>query len=483
MENNEKKKSPGITTGNEPIDLDGFSDNAIVRIHLRGETQQTNGKMVEMTVGKLRKLLDEKFILSRNNTLFLKHEVKLGVIAQWCKYFYEYRKSVKKEMGKVSKQIYEKKYANEEEKKQLEDKVKSLHDLQLSVKLQLNSVYGILGTPYSAIYNPDIAQSITRNGKFCNINSSKFITKRFKEMFGTTDEYPALCGGDTDSLFVNVKCFSDDMKAKNPSLPEQLMKWDDKSKFELWEKVSNFVDNEVVPFVQNLVREKCHTNHPEMLRYGLEYIADTAFYEKQKHYAVHKMIGEGPELVDKISFMGIELKKATQPIKVKEFLAEIYTKTMTDDSWNETKFKELITICYNKFKKLGVDDIASWKGYKSARESEGFLEMALGATGISKGCTYYNQMLDKLGIGKKYDKINLGDKVRFTYINPNNQYKINCMAFPASTGWPAEFNGIFVPDYNKMFEGVMSAIKSYMEAIGFRKIDPRKTDMQNLDDL
>ena len=59
-----KKKTPGITTGNEPIDLDGFSDNAIVRIHLRGETQQTNGKIVELTVGKLRKLLDEKFILS-----------------------------------------------------------------------------------------------------------------------------------------------------------------------------------------------------------------------------------------------------------------------------------------------------------------------------------------------------------------------------------------------------------------------------------
>ena len=194
-----KKKTPGITTGNEPIDLEGFSDNAIVRIHLRGETQQTNGKIVELTVGKLRKLLDEKFILSRNNTLFLKHEVKLGVIAQWCKYFYEYRKSVKKEMGKVSKQIYEKKYADEDEKKRLEDKVKSLHDLQLSVKLQLNSVYGILGTPYSAIYNPDIAQSITRNGKFCNISASKFIAKRFKEMFGTTDEYPSTVYGDTDS--------------------------------------------------------------------------------------------------------------------------------------------------------------------------------------------------------------------------------------------------------------------------------------------
>ena len=479
----EVKKSPGITTGNEPIDLEGFSDNAIVRIHLRGETQQTNGRIVEMTVGKLRKLLDEKFIMSRNNTLFLKHEVKLGVIAQWCKYFYEYRKSVKKEMGRVNKLIYEGKYKSAKEKKQLEDKVKSLHDLQLSVKLQLNSVYGILGTPFSAIYNPDIAQSITRNGKFCNISSSQFIAKRFKELYNTTDDYPAIVYGDTDSVFINLQCITDSMRAKNPSLPSRLIKWDDASKLELWNTANKFVDTEVVPFVQNLVRTKCHTNHPEMLRYGVEYIADTAFYEKQKHYAVHKMVEEGPELVDHIAFMGIELKKATLPVKVKEFLAEIYTRTMTDETWNEAAFKQVMTSCYEKFKKLTVDEIALWKGYKTAREAVGFLDMELGATGISKACAYYNQMLDAFGIGKRYDKINLGDKVRFTYINPNNQYKINCMAFPATTGWPAEFDGTFAPDYEKMFETIMGALRSYMAAIRFRKIDPRKTELQNLDDL
>ena len=286
-----------------------------------------------------------------------------------------------------------------------------------------------------------------------------------------------------NSLFINLQCITEDMRKKNPSLPARLMKWDDENKLALWKTANEFVDNEVVPFVQNLVREKCHTNHPEMLRYGVEYIADTAFYERQKHYAVHKMIEEGPELVDHISFMGIELKKATLPLKVKEFLAEIYKRTMTDETWNESTFKTVITDCYNKFRRLTVDDIALWKGYKTARETVGFLDMELGATGISKACAYYNQMLDKLGIGKKYDKINLGDKVRFTYINPNNQYKINCMAFPASTGWPEEFNNVFAPDYDRMFECVMGAIKSYMSAIRFRKIDPRKTELANLDDL
>ena len=41
-----------------------------------------------LTLGQLRKLIEEKCIWTPNNTLFLKHEVKEGVIAKWCEFFY-----------------------------------------------------------------------------------------------------------------------------------------------------------------------------------------------------------------------------------------------------------------------------------------------------------------------------------------------------------------------------------------------------------
>ena len=83
-----------------------------------------------------------------------------------------------------------------------------------------------------------------------------------------------------------------------------------------------------------------------------------------------------------------------------------------------------------------------WKGYNTAREASGFLQMELGATGISKACTYYNQMLSHLKIGKKYDSILLGQKVRFAYVIPSNEYGIECIAFHDGQ-WPKEFDSIF----------------------------------------
>ena len=76
---------------------------------------------------------------------------------------------------------------------------------------------------------------------------------------------------------------------------------------------------------------------------------------------------------------------------------------MLKEDWQEHEFVDYINNTYERFKKLSISNIAMWKGYNTAREASGFLEMELGATGISKACTYYNQMLKHLKIGKKYD--------------------------------------------------------------------------------
>ena len=41
-----------------------------------------------ITVEQLRKMIETKCIWTPNNTLFLKHEVKDGVVAKWCEFFY-----------------------------------------------------------------------------------------------------------------------------------------------------------------------------------------------------------------------------------------------------------------------------------------------------------------------------------------------------------------------------------------------------------
>lgn len=151
-------------------------------------------------------LVQTKCIYTRNNTLFLKHSVKQGVISAWCKHFYTLRKATKKKGQALDLEIYKGNIPADQLAKAKLD-VENLDADQHSLKIMLNSVYGMFGTNHSPIYSAHIAQSITRTGKFCNISASKFIKKRFKDMFGIDDGYASVASGDTDSLFKDTSVY------------------------------------------------------------------------------------------------------------------------------------------------------------------------------------------------------------------------------------------------------------------------------------
>jgi DNA polymerase elongation subunit (family B) len=101
-------------------------------------------------------------------------------------------------MAKLEADIYNN--AVEQDKiAEVKEKIQNLNDKQQSIKIMINSVYGILSTPFSPVYNPYISQSITRLGKFLNISSSEFIKKWLKENYNIDDDYIVSISGDTDS--------------------------------------------------------------------------------------------------------------------------------------------------------------------------------------------------------------------------------------------------------------------------------------------
>lgn len=276
-----------------------------------------------------------------------------------------------------------------------------------------------------------------------------------------------------NSQFVNISCIADHLRGKGVGNSKDLSKWCDDDKLKLWKFVNDFVENEVNLYVQNLVKDYCHTEHPEVLRYSLEYISAAGIYEAKKHYATRKIVAEGPELVDKIKYSGIELKKASVPAKVKDVLKDIYEGILLY-GWSERDFGGYINNVWEDFKKLTIDEISFWKGYSSAREATGFLQMQKGSTAVASASTYYNQIIKKLGLGKKYDQILLGQKVRFCYVKPTNEYRIAYIAFPDGQ-WPKEFDSIFEIDYEVMFEKLITgSLKGFFTASKFSKVDPSK---------
>jgi DNA polymerase elongation subunit (family B) len=72
-----------------------------------------------------------------------------------------------------------------------------------------------------------------------------------------------------------------------------------------------------------------------------------------------------------------------------------------------------------------------------------------------RGALLYNFYLDKHDLGKKYEKIKEGDKIKFIYLKEPNIIGENCIAF--NTIIPPELGLIKYADYDTMFE------KSFLE--------------------
>jgi DNA polymerase elongation subunit (family B) len=68
----------------------------------------------------------------------------------------------------------------------------------------INSIYGCMGTAFSPIYNPDLAGSVTGQGRFANTSTAKFIKDYLVENYGAADDYVTIISGDTDSVDFNT---------------------------------------------------------------------------------------------------------------------------------------------------------------------------------------------------------------------------------------------------------------------------------------
>jgi DNA polymerase elongation subunit (family B) len=167
--------------------------------------------------------------------------------------------------------------------------------------------------------------------------------------------------------------------------------------------------------------------------------------------------------------------------KTKEFLADIY-ENILHLNWTEKDFRNYIYKCYEDYMKLSVNEIAQWKGYNTAKKSLGFLQFEKGASGISKACGAYNDLLQHYKIANQYDSINVGDKVQFFYVKTPNKFGIDAIVFKGR--YPKEFEKDLKIDYAKMFDkSIMSPLKNLMTAMNYQPVEPEQKTLFDVFDF
>lgn len=277
-----------------------------------------------------------------------------------------------------------------------------------------------------------------------------------------------------NSFFMNLEAVTKDFIRKY-GWDDNISNWTDEQKLKMFAHMQKFTDEYLVPHIQELVTKEFHTSNSAPMKYGLEYMTSGGIFEQKKKYIVHKIVEEGPKVVDKFKYTGIELKRGTIPPEVKEFMKDIYFTAVLEQNFNEDVMRKKIDDVYQKILKMDANALGTWVGYGTERQMEGFLVAEKGSTGVSKSCGYYNQIIKKLHLENKYPLINVKDKVQCIYLKPTNIYGIEQIAFPPRQ-WPKEFDDIFEIDYSRMIEKlIISPLKSFMAAMritGLQKYDP-----------
>ncbi|MDD4110001.1 MAG: DNA polymerase domain-containing protein [Clostridia bacterium] len=458
------------------FDADSLYPNCIITLNLSPETKigkvmsmdkEKDEIIIKLVNGKEHTLTKEQFIsflqkekisISKAKILF-SQKVK-GIVPEYVDGLYAERVANKNAKKAIEHSLD---HCKKESEKYIQNvtRMEQLDILQYTLKILLNSIYGVFANKFGPLYDIDCAASITNTGQAVIKEASDILDQYAKEKYNIQE--PITHYNDTDSchcsiqpiLDLNKYSFCDKDEKISPIVYKIAIDFND---------ILNVKINEWSANTLNSIDSRFH--------FKREAICSTCLYESKKHYILHvKDKGEKEPLpCDKIKPVGVELVKTTMSDTIKKMIEEI-VKTLLKTR-DRTKTLDVYREQYESFKKLQPDEIAFRSSIKTYNKYSAL------ATGFSKGkgtpvavagAIYYNNLLKEYNLTSKYEELKSEDRVKWLYVLPTNQYNITKIAFADKI--PEEFVDI-KPDYDKMFKKILEpAITRLFECAQWKMAD------------
>jgi len=322
--------------------------------------------------------------------------------------------------------------------------VAKFNNLQMAKKIQLNSGYGALANIYNRWYRAEFAEAITSCGQLTTRWIERKLNEYLNKTFGTEDfDYVIAC--DTDSVYIKADRFLE-LAGKE---------MDTKQKVQYLDKVCTKV---LEPFIDKKYDELCiYVNGFEQkMKMKRECIADKGIWTAKKRYILNVYNQEGvPYEKPKLKMMGIEAIRTSTPMVCRDAIRDTLSVIMND---TEDGMQKFIQQFREQFVQLPFEQIAF---PRSVSEMHKYYDRGLiyrkGTPINVKGALMYNNLIDKLKLTKRYEKIGEGQKIKYSYLKLPNPIQCNVIASPGRL--PVEF------DLDRYLDRDMQFDKSYLEPI------------------
>jgi len=376
---------------------------------------------------------------------------KQGFLPKMLEEMYIDRSKFKKLMLKA-KQEYENE-KDESKKNEINNRIARYDNLQLAKKVSLNSAYGALGSQYFRFYDLRMALAVTLAGQLSIRWIEKHLNSYMNNLLKTEEDY--VIASDTDSIYLKLGPLVDkvhkDKTDTNKIIAFMDRVCEDKIQPSIDESYENLA-NYVHAFAQKMQMKR-------------EALADKGIWTAKKRYILNVYNNEGVAYNEPhMKVMGLEMVKSSTPSAIREKMKKSI-KIMMQGTEND--IHEFIADFKVNFKQLPVEDISFPRGLNGLKDYADSVIMYKKGTPIHvKGAILYNHHLVKMGLDKKYPKIQEGEKVKFTYIKQPNPFKDMVISYPGRL--PVEFGLQQYIDYDLQFEkAFIEPIKVVLDCMGW----------------
>ena len=347
-------------------------------------------------------------------------------------------------------------YENESDPKkkfEIEKLIARYNNLQLAKKVTLNSAYGAMGSQYFRFYDLRMALAVTTAGQLSIRWIENKLNEYLNKLLKTEKDY--VIASDTDSIYLNLGPLVNSVY-KEGKETSTIISFMDK-----------VCENKIQPFIDESYKELAEYVHAydQKMIMKREGLSDKGIWTAKKRYILNVYNNEGVQYAEPhLKVMGLEMVKSSTPAAVREKMKQLIKLIVTTDELTVQKF---IAEFKEEFKSLPAEEISFPRGLNGLKEYSDSATLYKKGTPIHvKGAILYNHFLKQQRLTTKYQLIQEGEKIKFTYLKTPNPFKDSVVSYP--TRLPKEFGLQDYIDYDTQFEKTfLDPIKIILDSIGW----------------
>lgn len=403
----------------------------------------------------------EKLLNREIDTTYLKQRDLSMTANGWC-----YRRDIKGFMPELMEQMYanrskfkkqmlgvQQKYEHDKKNNDLRKEISRLNNLQMAMKIALNSAYGAMGNAYFRYFDIRMAEGITTSGQL----SIQWMANEFNRYLNKilkTEGKDFVIAIDTDSIYLTMEELVEHFAGDK----------DDEGKIRYMDKVCEDIFQ---PFIDNTYQKLAEymNAYSQKMIMKREVLADKGIWIAKKNYVLNVHNSEGVQYATpKLKVLGLAMVRSSTPSVIREELKHSVRVILDGD---EKKTQKYIADYKAMFNQFSPAEIAFPRGVSGLKQYAGSPIYQKGTPIHVRAALLYNHYVKKLGIDKKYQYIREGDKIKFVYLRTPNPYHENVIAF--LTELPKEFGLEQFIDYDTQFDKTfVEPLKTIIEPLNWK---------------